>query len=750
MLIYLSVLIGISSLGILIAGLLAFLRNSKNPQNRWFLALSVALALWIPTNFIDSSIVKPGITDFFLLIDLAMAPFIAWTLLEFVEVFSVRSAVNHKRNRTYKLFLIGTLVLNIVFGAVSLAGLVVTSSVRDGILTIEYSSMFILYVALLISYFIYALARLVIKLRNSHGSEKAALSLIAWGIILALVTNIATNIIFPFLIDDRQTIKALNIIGYLGFLLSVLSVYVAITTQKLFDIRFVVARSLTYILSLGSIALIFVAVAYTATSGLFDNSLADNTTRLIYTVLAVILALLFPPLKKFFDRTTNRLFFRDAYDPQDLLDQFNQVLVSTYQVDVLLKKSVKIIERYLKPTYTVLGLKETDISPQRIAGTPGSPQFTNEDIAFVRSKTPHLNTKMIVVDLIGEKHEQLQNILQANNISLISRLTPAVHEEGAGYLILGPKKSGNLYSSQDLKVLEIISNQLVIAIQNVLRFEEIENFNLTLQEKITEATRKLRSTNEKLKQMDEAKDDFISMASHQLRTPLTSVKGYISMVLEEDAGKINATQREMLGQAFFSSQRMVYLIADLLNVSRLKTGKFIIDRTLVQLDQIVEQELRQLQETAAARSLTLEFESPKQFPPMMLDETKTRQIIMNFVDNAIYYTPAGGHIKVKLIDKPNTIELRVEDDGIGVPKAEQAHLFTKFYRAGNARQARPDGTGLGLFMAKKVIVAQGGSLVFESQEGVGSAFGFIFSKTLAATDSGPDVKELAVSPEPDV
>lgn len=105
---------------------------------------------------------------------------------------------------------------------------------------------------------------------------------------------------------------------------------------------------------------------------------------------------------------------------------------------------------------------------------------------------------------------------------------------------------------------------------------------------------------------------------------------------------------------------------------------------------------------------------------------------MNFSDNAIYYTPAGGKIHVKLIDLPNTIEFRVVDNGIGVPKSEQPHLFTKFYRAGNARQARPDGTGLGLFMAKKVIIAQGGALIFETKEGKGSTFGFIFSKAKQA------------------
>jgi signal transduction histidine kinase len=303
-----------------------------------------------------------------------------------------------------------------------------------------------------------------------------------------------------------------------------------------------------------------------------------------------------------------------------------------------------------------------------------------------------------------------------------------ISEEGLGYMALGPKKSGNPYTQQDIRVLDTVANELIIAIQNALHYEEIQQFNVVLQARVDDATRKLRRTNEKLKALDETKDDFISMASHQLRTPLTSVKGYLSMVLEGDAGNINATQRKMLGQAFTSSQRMVYLIADLLNVSRLKTGKFVIDAAPINLAHMVSEEMDQLVETAAAREIELSYDQPAAFPDLQLDETKTRQVIMNFVDNAIYYTPAGGHIKVELSDNPTSVELKVIDDGIGVPKAEQHHLFTKFYRAGNARKARPDGTGLGLYMAKKVILAQGGSIIFESKEGKGSTFGFLFPK----------------------
>ncbi|MFT4532385.1 MAG: signal transduction histidine kinase, partial [Candidatus Saccharimonadales bacterium] len=191
-----------------------------------------------------------------------------------------------------------------------------------------------------------------------------------------------------------------------------------------------------------------------------------------------------------------------------------------------------------------------------------------------------------------------------------------------------------------------------------------------------------------------------------------------------DAGKISDPQRKMLGQAFFSAQRMVYLIADLLNVSRLKTGKFVIESKPVNLSKVIKTEVAQLHEGLAAKNLKLEINAPKGFPDAEVDEMKIRQVIMNFLDNAIYYTPQDGKITIDLEEKDNNVNLTVSDTGIGVPKEEQGKLFTKFYRAENAKKARPDGTGLGLFMAKKVIEAHKGSVIFESKVGTGSSFGF--------------------------
>lgn len=286
-----------------------------------------------------------------------------------------------------------------------------------------------------------------------------------------------------------------------------------------------------------------------------------------------------------------------------------------------------------------------------------------------------------------------------------------------GVMIVGSSDSAGSFEKSDVDLLERLAEAVGLALDNKLLFEENQ-----------QVLQQLKKANSRLKELDKTKDEFISMASHQLRTPLTSIKGYLSMVLEGDVGPVTKNERQMIQTAFDSAERMVFLIADLLNVSRLQSGKFVIENKPTDLAKMVEAQVDQLKDTAAHHNLKLSFKKPDNFPMLNLDETKIQQVVMNFMDNAIYYTPAGGSIEVKLEANEKEISYTVNDTGLGVPKAEQHRLFSKFYRAGNARKMRPDGTGLGLFMAKKVITAQGGAIVFHSIEGKGSTFGFSFPR----------------------
>lgn len=302
-----------------------------------------------------------------------------------------------------------------------------------------------------------------------------------------------------------------------------------------------------------------------------------------------------------------------------------------------------------------------------------------------------------------------------NNMSLKTFLICPLQSRGEviGAMLVGSPEAPSALSFYERNILERLTGAVGVALDNTLLYAEAED-----------VAKRLRTANRHLKELDVAKDEFISMASHQLRTPLTTIKGYVSMLLDGDVGPLSRQQREFLEYAYGGSQRMVNLISDLLNVSRMSAGKFQIQAEPTDLEAMVAEEVQQLQQHAQAKSIKLSFEPPEHhLPHLQLDGGKTRQVVMNFIDNAIYYTKQG-EIRVVLKQRRNRVELRVIDTGIGVPKEAQRNLYKKFFRASNAQVMRPDGTGLGLFLAKRVIEDQDGTIIFESVEGKGSTFGF--------------------------
>jgi len=714
-------------------GLFVLLNNPHSTTFRWYFAFSLLSAAWIVSNALSIKGVLVDLHgDTLLLASQCITPFSLWTLMAY---FYFLGAFRYKHiGRQFYIFAVPTVGVSLL-SFTSLNVKLVDGEPHLGIL-------YPFYVAVLLFNLLLAFRILLphtVKRRNVVANEQMQLVYLRIGSIGTFVPAFALGIIPSLTNSYIANLAPAFTIVFLA------AAAIAMVRHRLFDLRLVVARSLGYGSSLVVVALLYGLVVFGLMSFAFDVRISLWAQAFI-SIMTGVAALVFVRFQKWFNRTTDRLFYQDAYDPQALFEQLNKILVSSLDVKFLMDQSVALLQSSLRPEHVIVGLRDGE-DHQRFFG--GHHEFAVEDIRRVRQLTPHIHQHVILTDYLDDGHQStLKRILQENGVAALVRLTQDVasNTEGLGYIILGPRKSGDPYSNQDVRTLESIANALVVAIQNALHYEEVQHFNLTLRERVDKATRELRRTNEKLRQLDATKDDFISMASHQLRTPLTSIKGYLSMVLEGDAGKLNAQQTQMLTQSYASSQRMVYLISDLLNLSRLNTGKFVIDAAPMDLAEAIQTEVNQLDETAKAREVVLTYHKPKDFPMLMLDETKIHQVVMNFLDNAIYYTPAGGHITVSLTETPTAVEYRVQDDGIGVPKHERAHLFTKFYRAGNARKARPDGTGLGLFMAKKVVLAQGGSIIFESEEGKGSTFGFRFSKNDHAIPEVPALTNTVAYP----
>lgn len=701
--------------------LIVLAKNSQSATNRLFIGLAIGLVGWSITTYFSLHTMSDEQTLFWIRLVMLFVIIQNTSFFLLVRVFPSHSFAALRNKKLIALIAYSALTAAVAVSPYLFVGF------EDGAPVPGPGMALFLPHAIITA--AGGLLALVIRYRRARGSEKAQLQYFLAGTILMFTMVPVGNFVIPVVLKLSQFVVLSPLYS---IIFSGLFAY-AIVAKRMFDVRFTIARAISYLLLFFSLVTLYVAGVFGAVALLFGGNQVSSAQTAVYAVAALFLAFTFVPLRAFFRRLTNNIFFRDAYDTKLVLDKITSVLVRAVAVDQITKQSLTILKDALKSESISLYIGEHNIHRSISVGRNDS-SFKPLLEELGRHSHP-----LLVADEMADQGSYMTQLMAKANTSVVARLETS--KELIGYAFFGYKESGNIYSGQDVELIRISADELAVAIQNALRFEEITRFNETLQAQVDEATKQLRESNKKLQALDEAKDEFMSMASHQLRTPLTSVKGYVSMVLDGDAGRLNNDQKKLLGEAYASAQRMVYMIADFLNVSRLKTGKFLIEPSTVDLPKMLNEELSQLEPTARARGLTLEAHIPAEFPELQLDETKIRQVLMNFIDNAIFYSNSGGTITVSLDASDGIVTFTVKDTGIGVPVAERSKVFSKFFRATNARHVRPDGTGIGLFMAKKVVSAHGGDMIFESQENKGSLFGFTLPY-------GGNSKKLAETPRP--
>lgn len=238
----------------------------------------------------------------------------------------------------------------------------------------------------------------------------------------------------------------------------------------------------------------------------------------------------------------------------------------------------------------------------------------------------------------------------------------------------------------------------------------------------------------KEKDIDRAKTEFVSLASHQLRTPLSSINWYTEMLLAGDAGKINKEQKKYLDEIYRGNQRMVDLVNALLNVSRLELGTFMVDPEPTDIIEISKSIVQEMHPTVEKKEIVIKEKYEKKLPKVNVDPKLTRIVFQNLVSNAVKYTPEKGKVEVRIelrkkgddVEgtkiKADSIFIAVSDTGYGIPKAQQGKIFTKLFRADNVRAKDTEGTGLGLYIVKSIVEGSGGNVWFTSVEDTGTTF----------------------------
>jgi PAS domain S-box-containing protein len=222
--------------------------------------------------------------------------------------------------------------------------------------------------------------------------------------------------------------------------------------------------------------------------------------------------------------------------------------------------------------------------------------------------------------------------------------------------------------------------------------------------------------------IDRQKSGFISIASHQLRTPLSAIRWYVDLLLAGDAGKLSKQQKEFLIDMGDSTVRMIKLVGDLLNVSRIESGKVMMNPAQVDMVELLRSLKAESEPAVAAKKLVCGWKIPDDLPKVVADPNALRQAIGNLIANAINYTPEGGKISLGARAEGKNMVIEVRDTGIGIPKAQQHRLFERFFRAENAVARETVGSGLGLYITRMLIEAAKGRIRFESAEGKGTVF----------------------------
>lgn len=347
-------------------------------------------------------------------------------------------------------------------------------------------------------------------------------------------------------------------------------------------------------------------------------------------------------------------------------------------------------------------------------------------------------TRKIFLELENEK-----NKIQTVIINLADGL---LFFEKENKLILANPKAGDFFNVDFLKLIGLSTQQLLRfskikplinligkEIKTISREELQVRKNLILEISALPIVREKERfgsliilhdiTREKI--IERLKTEFVSTSAHQLRTPLSSIKWALRTLIEGDLGKITPEQKELLEKTYNTNERILTLVNDLLNLSKIEEGRYLYKLTPSQMEETIQEIIDSYQKISKEKKIKLVFIKPKnKTSKVNVDLEKIKLAITNLFDNSIKYTPAGGRVTASLQEKDKEICFEIKDTGLGIPSDEQKRVFTKFFRATNIKKIEPGGTGLGLFIAKNIIEAHKGRIWFDSKQGKGTTFYF--------------------------
>lgn len=482
-------------------------------------------------------------------------------------------------------------------------------------------------------------------------------------------------------------------------------------------------------------------------------SILGITCIIIILALITVLAIKMQRIKQF------RLAVNNLKKAVDEMDEQAKLIVRT---DIELNKTQEELDKKITGLYALQKLSRaisTTLEENQIFKMIEA--STIEDLGFEKAYgflwndkekkfLMHLNigyskdeTELIQSNINLNKEPYLGLINQKKTISSISLedasfkekiihlfkivsfvISPILPNEGSkGFFFVGTENIDVAINQGDEELITILANQVGQALENARLFENTWRAQQELGKKVEERTHELRQALEEVKIISKRKTDFVSAVSHELRTPLTSIKGYASILLAEKLGKLPEEVRLRLDKINRHSDELTNLVNDLLDISRIESGKVIMKLESLDLNNIITGILDLFSVQVKEKQIELSSQIKEKFT-VLADASQIKRVFINLVSNAIKFTPTKGKIIISGNKLDRAVQIDVSDTGCGIPQEASEKIFEEFYRVDNPINEQVKGTGLGLTLVKHIVEAHGGKIWVTSKLGQGSTFSF--------------------------
>ncbi len=702
------------SLAIIFLGYSSYKARSSALENKLFLYLCIAIGTW---SFVASSEELTSIQYHELAVktDFALAPLIG--LFFFLFLREYRSGRGSIQIKTAVLTSIPPLALTIL----TYSGLVVKYT--D---TLVQQPLFILYALTMIGYVGAGIISAQKNYRTLKKHDKKKVRVFFSGLTVSAVFSILFTLILPRFSDYPGLYR----IGIWSILIFVISTAFSMAVYKLFDVRVVIKRTLVFSFLLSGIFIAYAVIA-NLVARLVTKDFApaqtlsiDNLTQNVIVAFAISLG--FGPVRKWFEEKTDKFLFKKEYEQQTVLKalstKLNEVVDLDEALEAIMRQLTDVFHLNHAVTFFFQPGEEGHLVIKRIKHighhSPKKLFLDNDDsiIHYFRD-----NNSVLLIDgftrdleseesLINKKYRApfitgdyiRDHAVKASILKKLVRLDASaviplkIENQLVGLILLSNKKSDDLFSNEDYVLMELVAEQAISAIQKA-----------------------------KLWEGDQMKTEFVSIASHELLTPISAIEGYLSMILDENLGEVDDEARKYLTNVYSSAKRLSALIKDLLSVSRIESGKMKFASQQLDVVKLVAEAQAQLLFTAKGKGLTVDVAPAKNIPLVWADQDRAMQVIVNLLSNAIKYTPDGSiKVHVEHESRSGFVSISVKDTGLGMTHEQMSHLFQKFYRIATPDTTNIQGTGLGLYITKTIVEKMGGKIKVSSTAGKGSTFTF--------------------------